>query len=61
MTDIRFTITRSGGRRAWKWNTRAMRWFPMSAADADLAIATGDARNVTAQYKARQAAGLPCL
>jgi hypothetical protein len=41
--EIRFKIDKNGRRRAYYFSYRAMRWFPMSADEADILIATEQA------------------
>ncbi|WP_152203622.1 hypothetical protein [Georgenia thermotolerans] len=48
MTEIKFTATRTG-RRAYRYEARQMRWFPIGVAKAELLIATGAGKDITAQ------------
>jgi hypothetical protein len=41
--EIKFTVTRKGQRRAWRYQRESMRWLPMPVADADLFIAQDQA------------------
>lgn len=43
MTEIWFTATKTGKRRAYYFSTRAFRSFPLPLAKAELMIATGEA------------------
>ena len=45
-TDIKFKTTAKGQRRAYRFG--GYRWLPMPLAEAELLIATGKARDVTA-------------
>lgn len=45
--EVRFTTTKKGQRRAYYWSTRGLRWFPMPLAEAEVLVATEQARDIT--------------
>ena len=47
-TEIWFTTTKTGKRRAYYYSLRAFRAFPMPLAEAELKIATGQATEIAA-------------
>ena len=47
-TEVKFTTAKNGQRRAYRFSCRQLRWFPMPLAEAELAVATGQAEDITA-------------
>lgn len=40
---VKFVTDKNGRKRAYKYSTKQMRWFPMPVDEAELAVATGEA------------------
>lgn len=64
VTEILFTTTKAGKRRALRWSTHQMRTFPMPLAEAEIMVATGQAiellyKPFTPEAFAAAEAGLP--
>jgi hypothetical protein len=54
-TEIRYTTSRKGQRRAWYWSSQMFRWFPMPLAEAEMLVMTGAAKDITAAHAAGRA------
>lgn len=42
MTSIKFKVTKTGQKRAYRYSYRGYRWLPMPLAEAEFLLATGN-------------------
>lgn len=47
IAEVRYVTTARGARRAFFWSNGAFRWVPLPVTEADLAVASGQADDIT--------------
>lgn len=49
--SVKFTTTKNGKKRAYRWCSFMMRWFPMPLAEAEYLVASGQVEDATGIWK----------